>query len=238
MVTNLPTDPSVVLFGQTRRRLLGWLFGHPDEAFYLRELLRHTRTPEGGAQRELAALTAAGLLTRTLRGKQVYFQANRDSPVFPEVSSLLTKTTGIAGVLRNALVPLAGRIRVAFIYGSAARNELRQGSDIDLFVVGDVDFAEIVSAMHDAERQLGREINPSVYAPSEFGAKVRDGHHFVTAVLREPYLLVVGGQHDIERLGAAQQVADRPRADETGNRGDAGRRRSRPARQPDRGAKR
>lgn len=119
MVTKRGTDPAIVLFGSTRRRLLGWLYGHPDEAFYLRELLRHTGAPEGAAQRELAALTAAGLLTRDVRGRQVYFQANRDSPVFPEVSSLLTKTTGIAGVIRDVLSPLAPRIRVAFIYGSA-----------------------------------------------------------------------------------------------------------------------
>jgi predicted nucleotidyltransferase len=231
MVTKLATDPALVLFGQTRRRLLGWLFGHPDEEFYLRELLRQTQTPEGAAQRELAALTAAGLITRTVKGKQVYFQANRRSPVFPELSSLLTKTTGIAGVVREALAPLAGRIRVAFIYGSAARGALRQGSDIDLFVVGDTSFGEIVAATQDAERRLGREINPSVYSPAEFSGKLRNGHHFVTAVLGEPYLLIVGAPHDIERLGGAQQVADRPQDQPQGNPRNVRRRRPRSARQ-------
>jgi len=194
----------MVLFGATRRKLLGWLYGHADEAFYFRELLRHTGTPEGAAQRELRALVAAGLVVRTVKGKQVYFQANRDSPVFPELASLLTKTTGIAGVVREALTPLASRIRVAFIFGSAARNELRQGSDIDLLVVGEVDFGEVVGATREAETQLGREINPSVYSESEFAQKVRAGHHFVTGVLQQPVLMLVGDRDELARLGTAQ----------------------------------
>jgi len=197
-----------VLFGATRRRLLAWLFAHPDEAFYFRELLRATGTPEGAAQRELAALTAAGLLTRTQRGRQVYFQANRVSPVFFELSSLLTKTTGIAGVLRDALRPLEPRIRVALLYGSAARNELTSASDLDVMVVGDVTFGEVVEAMRAAEQTLGREVNPTVYPPSEFGQKVRDGHHFVTAVLQAPYLVLMGNPDELERLGGTEQVAD------------------------------
>lgn len=199
-----PSDPAVVLFGATRRKLLSWLFEHPDEAFYLRDLLRRTGSPEGAAQRELKALTAAGLVLRTVSGRQVFFQANRDSPIFSELSSLLTKTTGIAGVVRKALEPLSRGIRFAFIHGSAARNELRQGSDIDLLVVGDVDIGEVVAATRDAEVRLGREINPSVYSNMEFEQKLRDGHHFITSVLRAPYLMLVGDQNELERLARAQ----------------------------------
>jgi uncharacterized protein len=239
MVTRaLPTDPGLVLFGATRRRLLAWLFGHPDEAFYLRELLRQTGAPEGGAQRELAALTAAGILSRTERGRQVYFQANRDSLVFPELLSLLTKTTGAVDVLREALEPLAPRVAAAFVYGSAARNELRQGSDIDLMVVGDVEFADVAPVLRGAEAKLGREVNATVYPLSEFQAKIRDGHHFLTAVLRAPYLLVIGSRDDVERLARAKQMAGDSRDDTARDRRTLRGGRSRSARQPRRGPQR
>ena len=81
-----------MLFGSTRRRVLGWLLGHSDDAFYLRELVRHTGTAVGAAQRELEQLTAAGLVVREVRGNQVYFQANRQAAIFPELQGLFAKT--------------------------------------------------------------------------------------------------------------------------------------------------
>ena len=88
----VPLDPAAVLFGSTRRRVLGWLLGHADEAFYLRELARHAGAPVGAVQRELEQLRVAGLVVRDVRGKQVYFQANRGAPIFPELYGLFAKT--------------------------------------------------------------------------------------------------------------------------------------------------
>lgn len=87
-----PADAATVLFGSTRRRILGWLLGHPDEAFYLRQIVRNTGAALGAAQRELEQLTGAGLLLRTVQGRQVYFQANRSAPIFPELQGLFAKT--------------------------------------------------------------------------------------------------------------------------------------------------
>lgn len=74
--------------------MLGWLLGHAGEAFYLRELARQTGAAVGAVQRELEQLTAAGLVRRDVRGKQVYFQANQDAAIFPELRSLFAKTAG------------------------------------------------------------------------------------------------------------------------------------------------
>lgn len=196
-----------VLFGQTRLRVLGWLFGHPDEAFYLRQLVRQTGAAHGAVQRELAALTGAGVLRRTVQGRQVYFQANRESPIFTELQSLLMKTTGAVDVLRDALAPLADRIAVAFIFGSAARGELRSESDIDLLVVGDASFAAVAAALTKAQERLGRDVNPTVYPSDEFASKIRSGHHFLTTVLQEPHVFIIGGSDELGGLGA-ERLAD------------------------------
>jgi len=225
-------DVAAVLFGRARRLILAWLLGHPDEAFFLRQLVRQTGLSPGSVQRELAALVSAGLVTRTTQGRQVYFRADRLSPVFPELQSLFLKTAGVADVLRDGLRSLADRITVAFVFGSAVRGELRNASDIDVLVVGDVSFGEVVGALSKAQRVLGREVNPTVYPPAEFRTKLRSGHHFLNAVLSEPHLFVIGDRNDLEGLGRAKQVAGSAQIDEAGDRRHARSRRSQPARQP------
>jgi DNA-binding transcriptional ArsR family regulator len=85
-----------VLFGRTRRRLLAWLFMHPDEAFYIRQLVRIIGGSPGAVALDLRLLTSAGLLERTARGREIYYQANSRSPVFKELRSIFQKTA-IAG---------------------------------------------------------------------------------------------------------------------------------------------
>lgn len=203
-------DPATVLFGQTRRRVLGWLFSHPDQAFYLRQLTREAGAALGGVQRELAALEQGGLITRRVDGRQVYFQANQQCPVYPELRALLSKTVGAADVLRAALAPIADQISLAFVFGSAARGALRAGSDVDVLVIGMAPFTAVASATEQAQKSLGRDVNPTVYTEHEFRAKIAAGHHFLTSVLHEPIVFLIGGQDELERLGAEWMAAHPP----------------------------
>jgi predicted nucleotidyltransferase len=193
-------DPAAVLFGSTRRRVLALLLGHPDEAYYLRQLVRLTGTAVGAAQRELELLTAARLVKRSVQGRQVYFQANREASIFPELRGLFAKTAGLMDILREGLAPLGDRLRVAFVFGSAARGELSAVSDIDLLVIGEAEFQEVVSAVTGVQERLGRDVNPTVYPPVEFRAKVRARHHFLTNVLNGPRLFVAGGENELVGL--------------------------------------
>lgn len=225
-----PLDASNVLFGKTRRRVLGLLFGHPERSFYLRQIVRQTGSAQGAVQQELDRLSRAGLLRRTTLGRQVHFQANRDAAVFPELHALLLKTAALVDILREALAPLGDQIRVAFVFGSAARGELRADSDVDLFVVGDAAFDIVAPALIPAQERLGRDVNPTVYPPAEFLAKVGSGHHFVTSVLREERLFVIGDPNELEGLGAERLGDSAPPERERDPR-PAGRRGPRPGRQ-------
>ena len=198
------------LFGQTRRVILALLYGHPDEAYYLRQLARSTGSGLGAVQREIKRLTESGIVRRTVRGRQVFYQANPDCPLFAELKSLVVKTTGVADVLRTALAPLAGRIHLAFVYGSIARLEQKSASDVDLMVVGDVSFGDIVSALATAQETLTREINPTVYSRAEFKAKLKAGHHFLTTVVRREKIFLIGDEHELARVGA-KRLAQRAR---------------------------
>src|SRR5262245_34860683 len=131
-MSDTSTDPADVLFGRTRQAVLALLLLRPDERFHLRHVVRLSGASLGAVQRELAALVGAGLLRREQSGRQVYFQANADSPIFPELQGLILKTAGLAGVLRAALAPVEPRIASAVVFGSMASGRMHGESDVDL----------------------------------------------------------------------------------------------------------
>jgi predicted nucleotidyltransferase len=115
---------------------------------------------------------------------------------------LIVKTAGTGDALRAGLEPLADHIKVAFIYGSMARGEEGSRSDIDLLIVGGVSFADVVVNLQEAQKILGREVNPTVYPLDEFRAKMRAKHHFLTSVLKGPKIYLVGDEDELRRLAA------------------------------------
>jgi predicted nucleotidyltransferase len=204
----LDSNLSTALFGRTRRAILAQLYGHPDEAYYLRQLVRSSGLGLGAVQREVARLAGAGIIQRTARGRQVYYQANPQCPLFAELKSLVVKTAGVGDVLRQALAPLAARITVAFIYGSVARTEQRSSSDADLMVIGAVGFGEVVSALEKAQKTLGREINPTVFSAAEFRSKIKVQHHFLTSVQNGEKVFVIGDEDEFDRLGLIRMARE------------------------------
>jgi predicted nucleotidyltransferase len=188
------------IFGKARRAVLAVLYAHPDESLYLRQLARASGVGLGPVQREVKKLTGSGIIIRKVSGRQVYFQANRDCPIFLELQSMMLKTAGAGDLIRSALAPLSGRIDLAFIFGSLARGEPKRSSDIDLMVVGKAGFGEVVSALIKIQEKLNREINPVVYNPEEFRNKIRSGRHFVKRVLESKLIFIIGDQNELGRM--------------------------------------
>lgn len=186
------------LFTKTQQRVLGVLFGDPDRSFYTLELIRSAGTGRGAAQRELAKLEESGLVVARRIGHQKHYQVDPSSPLFTELRSIILKTVGLAEPLRAALKPLASAIRAAFVYGSVAKSEDRSGSDIDLMIVSDsLTYAEVFGALERAAKSLGRPINPTVYTEEEFSKRTREENAFVTRVLEQPKIWVIGSPDDL-----------------------------------------
>lgn len=194
---------SSLLFPEYRRRVLGLLLLHPEEALHGREIARRVGLSPGTTTRELNKLADAALLNRERRGNQQIYRANTGSPVFAELASILRKTSGVADVLSAALAELAPAIRVAFVYGSLARGDERAGSDIDLMIIGDVDFRVAVEALHPVQSVLGREINPQVFAAAEFAGRLQESAYLRDLIAR-PQIYVIGNAHDLAELAGNQ----------------------------------
>jgi predicted nucleotidyltransferase len=196
-----------VLFPAARQRALAILLLRPTESYHLRALARLTGSHAGTLARELDKLTDAGLLRRSELGNQVRYQADRNHPLFDELASIFRKTHGAAALLRDALEPLKDRIQLACIFGSTAKGSDTGASDIDLLVVGDAGFAEIVQALYPAQQELQREINPVLYSADEFRDRSNRREPFLREILGKPTVWLIGDKDDLAELAGNPATA-------------------------------
>jgi predicted nucleotidyltransferase len=208
------TSPVRLLLGDYHLRLLALVLLRPSEDFHLREIARLTGVPAGPANRELRRFLAAGLVTRRQLGNQVRYQADRGCVVFEELAALLRKTTGMADVVRDALSPLAGKITLAFIFGSAAQGKEGPFSDVDVMIVGSPSFEEVVAAIEPPQIAVGRPINPVIMDSADFAAKRSQRERFLSRILAEPKIMLIGSLDEPGKPredGPAQATHRQPR---------------------------
>jgi predicted nucleotidyltransferase len=181
------------LFSRTQQRVLSLVFGQPERAFALSELIALADSGSGAVQREVQKLLDSKLIVATITGRQKRYQANPAAPIFQELRSIVEKTAGVPGRIRAALGPLADRIRLALLFGSVAKQTDTAMSDIDVLVVSDdLTLEEVFTALQDAERDLGRGVSPTLYTSDEFRRRRRASHPFLTRVLDGPHVVLAG----------------------------------------------
>ena len=189
-----------LLGSRLRAKVLGWLFTHADDRFFVRQLTALLDLDSANLSRELARLENMGLLVSTTSGKQKYYQANQNSPIFNELHGLMVKTVGVADILRSDLNPVSQQIKVAFIFGSIANRTENRASDIDVMIIGNITFGDVVDLFSPAEKTLRREINPAVYPVEEFQLKVKINHNFVKTVLEGEKIFLIGDEIILDQM--------------------------------------
>jgi predicted nucleotidyltransferase len=186
------------IFGsRIRAKILGWLFTHPDESFFVRQLAMILEEDPTNVSREMAKLEELGILRSKRNGNLKHFQSNRECPFFEELKGLVLKTTGVVGRIRDVLDKVAG-IESAFIYGSYAKGEEKADSDVDLLIIGDADMDRLESNLEKLEEMLGREINYVLYSMKEFKAKRKARDGFLMDVLSSKKIMVAGAVDGLE----------------------------------------
>ena len=181
------------LFTSTQQRVLALLFGQPDREFFVTEIIALAGSGRGAVQRELARLAGSGLAVVSRVGNRKHYRANRESPLFDEICSIVRKTVGLERSIGDALEPLADKLILALLFGSVARRADTAGSDIDLLLVSDdLTLEAIYAAVAPVEVQLGRRVNPTLYTTVEFENRRAAKSGFLAHILQEPHLVLVG----------------------------------------------
>jgi len=178
--------------------ILRLLFGVDAPEIYLREIARRAGLAVRTVHVELARLVKAGLVCARKDGNRIYYRANRENPVYPDIRNLVLKTAGLAEVLRDALQ--AAEVEIAFVFGSLASSTAGPGSDVDLMLIGPIGLRRVSKLLSGVAAAVGREINPHVMSAEELSKRRRAGDHFVLSVLDSPRLFVIGSERELAKL--------------------------------------
>ncbi|MEZ5583483.1 MAG: nucleotidyltransferase domain-containing protein [Candidatus Competibacteraceae bacterium] len=173
------------------------IFGQPDRSYFATEIIDRLSAGSGAVQRELKKLADSGLVTVSQVGNQKHYQANPAAPIYSELCSLIRKTVGMVGPLRQALEPASETIELALIYGSVAKGTAGASSDIDLLIVSNnLTLEAVYRLLASAEENLGRKINPTLYTSKEFQQRLQTGNSFLQKVLAGETMILQGSLPD------------------------------------------
>ncbi|MBN1188164.1 MAG: nucleotidyltransferase domain-containing protein [Dehalococcoidales bacterium] len=164
---------------------------NPVPEFHLREISRRTGVSAPYVKKEMDQLREIGLVKETSQGNLKLFKINRDSPVIEDIKRIFLKTDSLGGFLSKELSEL-GEIQYALIYGSFARGDETESSDIDLLIIGEVNEESLITLIGNIEKKIGREVNYILWMPSEYEKKTKEGHHLLLDIIGKPFIMLIG----------------------------------------------
>jgi len=198
-----PSSLGAALLGRTREAVIGLLFTDPTVGLHVREIARRTGFSAPTVARELRMLEAVGVVTSEAIGRQVSYRANPACAIYTELKSIAVKTWGLRGRVGAAISSLEG-IEAAFIYGSFAAGEAHPTSDVDVIVIGTVDYAVLSEAMSRVSKDVGRSVNAKLYRAGEWARKLAENNHFLAAVTSGPKLFLAGTEEVLSAIGESR----------------------------------
>lgn len=181
---------------KVRSKLLSHFFTNPDTKLYLREIAAILKEDPGNLSKELTSLGREGIFESESRGNQKYFFLNKEYPLYKELESIIFKTIGIEGTIKDFLEKISG-VKFAFIYGSFAKSSQNGHSDIDLAIIGDIDEDKLLEGIAQAEKLLSREINYTLYSPSDWNRMKKTRDMFVNNIISESKIMLIGNDNEL-----------------------------------------
>ncbi len=188
-----------ILSSKIRSEIFRMLFGVSGEALHMRGIERRSGLSIGTIQQELKKLVRLDLIKRRKDGNRLYYEANREHPIYPDIQNLVLKTVGLVDFFREAL-KANPNIKLAFVFGSIARHEEKDKSDVDLVTIGDIGVRQLTGLLSGVSGQIGREINPHILSIKEFLKRKRAKDHFLTQVLESPKIFIIGRENELTEL--------------------------------------
>ena len=181
---------------KVKKDLLLLFFTNPEQKYYVRQLTKQLNTSPGTVHREVKNLENSGLIISERVGNIVQYRANVNSPLFEEIKSIIFKTVGIAGYLKDMIDSIEG-IKFAFIYGSYSKQSEDQNSDVDFMIVGNVNAQGLSKELYEYEKKIERDITFNVYSLKEWNSYKNSKDSFITGIIEGPKIWLKGGESDL-----------------------------------------
>ncbi len=187
------------LFTKNRAELLSLFFTNPDKSYYMQEIGRILNKKPGVFQRTLNNIASEGILVSEYRANSRYFKVNKNNPIYKELKSIIFKTIGLAGSIKQSLEEL-NNLKLAFIYGSYAKNMENYLSDIDILIIGNPDEKILINKLDSLEKKLQREINYKIFSYTDLEKEILEKEPFIINILENKKIMLVGRENEIPKI--------------------------------------
>lgn len=187
------------LLTKSKAELLKLFLTNPDREFYMQEIGRILGKKPGSFQRALNNMVSEGILTSEYKANARFFKANKKSPIYKELKSIVFKTIGVHGNIK-AILEKVGNIKFAFIYGSYAKAKEDYLSDIDLAVIGNPDEDKLIKELDKLEEKFQREINYKLYTLQTFKKEIKEQVPFILEILRDKNIVLLGDKNELRKI--------------------------------------
>ena len=169
-----------LIASKTRIKLLMRFFFNPKARSYLRELAKEFNVSTNSVREELNQLKKTNLLKSEKNGRQVYYMANTEHTLFPELKSMVSKVMGIDQVI-DSIINRLGNLERAYLIGDYA--EGKDTGIIDILLIGEIDRYHLNDLTQKTERYVKRKIRSLVLTKDEF-------NDFLPELERRPQVLI------------------------------------------------
>ncbi|HSX48794.1 MAG TPA: winged helix-turn-helix domain-containing protein [Candidatus Saccharimonadales bacterium] len=188
---------SDIITSKVRIEVLQLFFGHPTEMYHVRGIVREINEEINAVRRELTKLEEAGVIKKEARGNRVYYWLREDYPMYGDILSIVSKTSGLGATLITNKTKLGKPIYVMFSGRFARHKKRKKDDDVDILVVGDITLPELASLIRAEESRRKTEINYTVMAREELVFRKQRRDPFLQGILSMSRIMIIGDEDDL-----------------------------------------
>ena len=180
--------------------ILNLMFSNPDKRYYLAEVAKILGKESANYQRYIEKMISDGIFCEERIGNMRFFWLNKDYQLYNEIKAMVSKTIGVEAQLRE-IIEKIDTIETAFIFGSFATDKFNSGSDIDLFIIGEVNEDNFIEEITKLEMQISRDVNYHIYKKQELVEKFAN-NSFMNNVFSNKMILLKGNINEFRKSNA------------------------------------
>jgi DNA-binding transcriptional ArsR family regulator len=185
---------SDIITSKTRIKILKIFFGNPTEMYHVRAMVRETGEEINAVRRELTRLENAGIVKKEPRGNRVYHYLRTDYPLYGDLLSIISKTTGLGHTLLANKTKIGKPLYIMFSGRFARHKESKKEDEVDILIVGDIELSQLASIIRAEESKRSREINYTVMSRDEFDFRKKRKDPFLLGILSEGRIMILGDE--------------------------------------------
>src|SRR3989338_3629286 len=184
-----------LITSKTRIRILTLLMFNRDKEYHLREIARLIDISPKYVGKELEKLLKINLVNKYEKGNLNIYSINKKSIILNELRQMFIKTDYLGEIIKKEL---EDKVKYAFIYGSFAKGEETEASDIDLFVVGDIKEDELIKIIQRIEKIVTREVNYVLWNEKTFKQRAK-GHNLLKTIKTSKIIMLIGDEDELRK---------------------------------------